>query len=451
VKKYTKYSVLVGILIVIGYFLYFLTQPKPISEKSSTTYKKELPAFIKKTLLKDSLQLPIDTLTPKKTINPAGTYLLFQLLKTFENTESLQAIQTTQEIPLSKALPVHKDKDSVPHLYVSIMENQYLMQEDVTFLLSFIEQGNYAFIAAQKFDEYFMTSLLGTSVPTFNGFYDTAATINFVHPHYQREKPLVISNVNLNWAGYPANCDWTVFQEFNHQNIAKITSVQQTTYSNCMLIQYGKGRLVLQCNPGCLGNYNLVRDDGRIHAEILFSHFPRCNIHWHQNFGKYSEYKRSRPKYKKSAPEKSRTSPLQFILKNSALRWAFILLVIGTLLYVLVFSKRQQRVIPPVEAKYNTSLAFVDVVSKLYFQQKQHGKLLVHIRQAFFVFIRERYFINITLQEPDLIVRLSEKSGVEDVRVKEILERLKKAGSTITEAELVETYVQLSYFYAHCN
>jgi hypothetical protein len=435
----------------MGYLLYYLTQPKKTGNIASIQPKKEVPTFAQKLLQKDTLKLPIDTLSPKKTINPAGTYLLFQLLKTFENTESLQTIQTTQDAPLKKVLPTRKDKDSVPHLYVSVMENQYLMQEDADFLFDFVQQGNYAFIAAESFDEKLITELLDVYDPTFIGYYDTAAIINFVHPYYKQDQPLTLSNVNLNWAGFPAYTDWKVFRDFTASNIAKVTTIQHTSYSNCVLIQYGKGRFLLQSNPGCFGNYNLVQDVGRIHAEILFSHFPRCNIHWHQNFGKYSEYKRSRPKYKKPAPQQSRSSPLQFIMKNIALRWALLLLVIGAILYVLVFSKRQQRVIPPVVARDNSSLAFVDVVSKLYFQQKQHSKLLLHIRKAFTVFVRERYFINITLQESDLVDRLSEKSGVESVRIEELLARLKKADTTISEADLVETYVQLTYFYEHCS
>ncbi len=450
-KKYTKYLLLALILVIMGYVLYTLTQPKSAKDSATKSTQKELPAFAKKVVVKDSVSLPVDTLTPKKSINPAGTFLLFQLLKTFENTESLQALQTTQELPLSKVLPIRKDKDSIPHLYVSIMENQYLMQEDVDFLEDFIQQGNYAFIAADNFDEKLLDVLLSGNGQLFIGYHDTATVLNFVHPYYRQEQPLTLSTTQLNWAGYPAYVDWKVFQDFSATHVAKITTVQQSKYSNCLMVQYGKGRVILQCNPGCLGNYNLVHDAGRLHAEILFSHFPRCNIHWHQNFGKYSEYKRSRPKYSKPAPQQSRSSPLQFIMKNTALRWALILLVIGAFIYVLVFSKRQQRVIPPVVARDNSSLAFVDVVSKLYFQQKQHGKLLVHIRTAFTVFVRERYFINITLQESDVIERLSEKSGIETARVQELLKRLQKAGTTISEGELVETYVQLTYFYEHCN
>jgi hypothetical protein len=449
VKKYTKYLLLALILLIAGYVLYTLTQPKNESDTSSSP--KPLPKFAQKLANKDSLALPVDTFTPLKPINPAGTYLLFQLLKTFENTESLQALQTTQELPLNKALPIRKDKDSVPHLYVSIMEDQYLMEEDVDYLVNFISHGNYAFIAADNFDEKLIAELLHDKGSTLVGYHDTATHINFVHPQYRQEQPLSLSAVNLNWAGYPGYADWKVFENFTTHNVAKLTTVQNTDYTNCLLIQYGKGRVILQCNPSCLGNYNLVNDAGRLHAEILFSHFPRSNIYWHQNFGKYSEYKRSQPKQAKPAPQQSRSSPLQFIMKNSALRWALILLVIGAFIYVLVFSKRQQRIIPPTETRENSSLAFVDVVSKLYFQQKQHGKLLVHIRKAFAVFVRERYFINITLEESDLVERLSEKSGIEMTRVDELLKRLNRAGSNISEADLVETYVQLTYFYEHCN
>jgi succinyl-CoA synthetase beta subunit len=90
-------------------------------------------------------------------------------------------------------------------------------------------------------------------------------------------------------------------------------------------------------------------------------------------------------------------------------------------------------------------------VSKLYFQQKQHNKLVKHIYTSFGLFVRERYYINILLKEDDLIIRLSEKSGIDLEKIHSILSKLSNPNAITTESQLVELYKELNYFYENCN
>lgn len=443
--NYKKYGVLVAVILLIGLLLYWSsgnTSPKKNTQKTEHSVKKG-----------DSI-IPLiqDTFTVKKTINPTGTYLLYQLLKTFENTRSLRAFQTTYEHPLYEKLPFN-NSNSKPNLYVSIVDEQYLDYSDAQHLIDFVEKGNYAFIAAEYFDPNLMTDIVGFEEPNDNYFYDTIIPFNFIHPDYVQPKELILKNAELNSFGHPK---YTFFNLFDPSTIntdyVKIINVKGFEESPCILIKIKKGMILLHSIPSNFGNLNLLSDDGKTHAEIIFSHFPECNIYWHQNYGKYSEYNGvSKPKKNKKPKQKSRNSPLQFILKQPALLWAFILFIIGIVIYILIFTKRQQRVIPILPSKENSSLQFIDVISKLYFQQKQHNKLVHHIRNSFGLFVRERYYINILLNEEDLIIRLSEKSGIDIERIHAILTKLNNQNSKISEQQLVELYQQLNYFYTNCN
>ena len=72
--------------------------------------------------------------------------------------------------------------------------------------------------------------------------------------------------------------------------------------------------------------------------------------------------------------------------------------------------------------------------------------------QIYISFIRERYFINLAQQDPNVIERISEKSGVEEEKIRNILTTFKSAKTKrFTEQELINLHIQLEYFYKHCN
>jgi hypothetical protein len=49
-------------------------------------------------------------------------------------------------------------------------------------------------------------------------------------------------------------------------------------------------------------------------------------------------------------------SPMRFILNNPPLRYAWYLLLLGLLIFVLFNAKRKQRIVPVIEPLKNTSL-----------------------------------------------------------------------------------------------
>lgn len=445
--NYKKYIILLGVILVIGVLLYWISNSEGAAKTNDPNSKK--PVFEKGD---SSTPLYNDTSKVKKTINPTGTYLLYQLLKTFDNTRSLRAVQTTSEEELTDVLPADHTNGK-PNLYVSIIEDQALSYDDGEYLYNFVNDGNYAFIASDNFDDDLMELLTGYEEIIRTAFYDTSVFVNFIHPDYRQPKDLLLKNSMLNYHNRPrytyVNLIDTIYLGSDGIRLDKVTYSNQ---SSSAMIKIGKGFFILHSMPSNLGNFNILQQDGKTHAEILFSHFPECNIYWHQNYGKYSEYRGvSKPKVKKEPKKKSRNSPLQHILKQPALLWAFILLIVGILIYIVIFTKRQQRIIPPVVSKENSSLQFVEVVSKLYFQQKQHNKLVKHIYTSFGLFVRERYYINILLKEEDLIIRLSEKSGIELEKIHSLISKLSNPNAITTESQLVELYKELNYFYENCN
>lgn len=392
-----------------------------------------------------------DSSVIRKPVNPAGTYLLYNLLKKYSKTKSITTIQTTSEKNLDDVLPL-TNLNAFPNLYVCLVEDFNIKKVDYDYLMDFVSAGNYAMISAEEFRNGFTAKLLGEKFVTTSYIYDTAVSIHFTHPDFQSKNDLIIHSEQLNLHNKLKYRDFGFFRDdIITEEMIKISGTDE--HFNCLMIPHGDGFFIVHSQPYDFSNVNVIREDGKIHAENIFSHFPYNNIYWHQNFGKYSEYRGiPQPKAKKIPQEISRSSPLEFILKNPMLFMAFILILIGLAMYVIVFSKRQQRTIPPIEANNNSSLEFLDVISKLYYQQKQHNKLVNHMLQIFVTFVRERYYINLTTKQPDLFVRLSEKSGIDETKIKSIIEQFRSAkGKQFTEKELIELYVELEYFYQHCK
>ncbi|MCB9189073.1 MAG: hypothetical protein H6599_07300 [Flavobacteriales bacterium] len=432
-SKRNKYLILIGVGLLLIVSLYFFS--------SGSGSGKDKPVIGNEA----------DSSVVRKPVNPAGTYLLYNLIKKYSKTKSIQTIQTTSEKYLDDVLPM-TDLNGFPNLYVCLVEDFNIKKVDYEYLLDFVSAGNYAMISAEEFSDGFMRKLIGEKFVTTNYFYDTTLSIHFNHPDFKSKNDLILYSEGLNLHSKLKYRDFGFFKdEIITDDMIKISGSED--HVNCLMVPIGDGFFIVHSQPYDFSNVNVIRQDGKIHAENIFSHFPYNNVYWHQNFGKYSEYRGiPQPKAKKVPHEISRSSPLEFILSNPMLFMAFILILIGLGLYVIVFSKRQQRIIPPVESNNNSSLEFLDVVSKLYYQQKQHNKLVNHMLQIFVTFVREHYYINLTTKQPDLPLRLSEKSGIEETRIKNIIERFRSAKSKqFSEQELIDLYVELEYFYQHCN
>jgi len=103
-------------------------------------------------------------------------------------------------------------------------------------------------------------------------------------------------------------------------------------------------------------------------------------------------------------------TPLRFILNNESLRWAYYMVVIGSVLFLLVESKRKQRMIPILLPLANTTLDFVKTIGNMYLQANDH-KAIAEKKIAFFLDqVRSNYYLS--LETGDAFVeKVAKKSG----------------------------------------
>jgi hypothetical protein len=118
---------------------------------------------------------------------------------------------------------------------------------------------------------------------------------------------------------------------------------------------------------------------------------------------------------------------------------------------VVFGAKRMQRVIPVIEAKSNTSLEFVNMISRLHYKNGNHLDMAHKKMKYFLYFVRSKYGIHTERFNEAHIRRLAEKSKVNLSEVEVIFSRYylieEKFKNNIEANRLVDLYDSIDNFY----
>ncbi len=143
-------------------------------------------------------------------------------------------------------------------------------------------------------------------------------------------------------------------------------------------------------------------------------------------------------------------SPLKYVLSQPALRNAYYLLLITSLLYVLFSSKRKQRIIPTLVTNKNTSLEYVNTMSELFQMQNQNTKLIPHMEKVFLKKMQSRYFLD--PKADNFADVLSKKSRVDKKLIDKILLQFTNASKyEFSDEQLFRLYNDIKQFYNNCK
>jgi hypothetical protein len=147
-------------------------------------------------------------------------------------------------------------------------------------------------------------------------------------------------------------------------------------------------------------------------------------------------------------------SPLQYILSQPALAWAWYVFIAGILLYMVFAAKRVQRLIPVLPQKTNDSLGFIKTLGRVYFVQNDSVKLCAEMLHYFQIYVRERYRISgqFLVKDTPAQMTLIAKSGIDANVVRTIAEFERRIENrNIAENDAVELYRLLKIFYKNCK
>ena len=297
-----------------------------------------------------------------------------------------------------------------------------------------------------------------TQTPTFElgTFEDTLVNITLFNPenynfstgyyHYFNNSKSTVNWYYFDNATYLSN-------NFNFK-VTKIGEINKKT--NCICINYGAGNLFLHTSPILFTNIELSQTPSKDYAMKLFSLLKKGDIYWDSNNRisvNQAEYlDNSDENEGKGTMSKRDKTPLQYILSNPSLAWAWYSLLAMAAIFLIFTSKRRQRIVPVLSQNTNTSLAFIQTIGRMYFNKQDHTSLSRSQFKQWQWFVRERYALNTNKLDEDFEQKVVQKSGVKQNDVHRLLEAGKYIDEfNIIESNLIEFHKELNLFYKSCK
>ncbi len=303
------------------------------------------------------------------------------------------------------------------------LNNEFSPDElDSRELLNFVEKGNYVFASAN----YFRGKLFDTlKVNTTLSFSNTdSVEINFNTESLRKESAYQIKKAQFEY----------YFYEYDTVN-SVVLGINKNDKANFIRTAYGGGFFYLSTAPEAFTNLILLDSVNSEYAYKALSYLPsNLEILWDEYY-----------KINKSMVR----TPLKYILSQESLKWAYYILIVSIIVYIIFQGKRKQRVIPLIPPLKNTTLEFVRIIGKLYFQQKDHKNIAQKKINFFLDYLRNRYFVKTDELNSETIEKVSLKSGINKTEVKSIFNYISyiDINKAIKEEELQKINFLIESFY----
>lgn len=347
---------------------------------------------------------------------PYGSYIVYKILPELFPYDDV----VSNDIPIYNTL--NSTDTTTGNAYIFINDRFSPDELDTKDLLEFVKHGNNVFVAANSFTGDFSDSL---KINIGLKFYSNKTTeINFTNRKLSVFGYYIFKNT-------PADYYFTKF-DTSRVTILGINSDRRPNY---IKINYGDGSFFLNTVPIAFTNFNILDTVNVDYIYKSFAYLPSDSyVLWDE--------------YYKSNKELIRT-PLRYILSQVSLSWAYYILILSVILYIIFFGRRRQRIIPVVKPLSNTTLEFVKLIGRLYFQQKNHKNIADKKINYFFDQLRTRYFIKTDEINEETLNKISTKSGLPLVDIKETFNYIHYLNNNpkITETELSRINYLIESFY----
>ncbi|MFZ6051990.1 DUF4350 domain-containing protein [Halocola ammonii] len=393
--------------------------------------------------------------------NPYGTTVLTDI---FEKTGEFEIVTDT----IYKTIP-----EDASGNYVFVGRTLYTDSLELDFIMRFVERGGNAYISSKYHNYTLLDTLFKLPEGSLDYYFQQGSEplqysnfINSVRDTIVNGK-LMGSDSLFEWKHvYDNEMVWHNWNYFDHQILSEDTTQKvvmlgdiQTPlygefYSNYLSRDYGEGTFYFHTTPEVFTNYYLLEKKNFEYAREVFSSMKDGPVYFDEHNQNY-QYTGSKDSTNRGAADNE--GPLTFIMSQPPLRWAWYLLLLGGLLYLILGSKRKQRVIPVLEPNTNTSIEFAETVSQLYMRQKDHRKISSTKMKLFLAFIRERYGIKTKTEtkkeQEKLIDRISNLSEVDREVVKKIFDQDKEilTAYEVSNKMLVDFHHLIEHFYHNCK
>lgn len=361
---------------------------------------------------------PIDwteTLSSKDKI-PFGTYVFSNRIGDIFPGAKI----VTYRQPVYNAIAEDSIKKST---YIIITEGIQLSKIDYTYLTKYIKEGNDVFIAAEYFGDLLEKKL---NVETRGNFplNHPKNEVDFLSPALNPKKHFSIDKGVGNY----------YFSDFD--TLHTVVIGEDTSHkANLIKYSFGKGNLYLCANPRFFSNYSMLKPDGAAYAATALS------------FLKNSKQV-ILDEYYTQGNEGAET-PLRVFLSNPALEWAWYIALLSLLIFVLYEMKRRQRIIPVIEPLGNSTLDFVGVVGRVYYEKRNNADIAQKKILYFLTWLRDEHQIKTNKLDAEFTERLIGKLGISKSFANDLVSYINyiSVQTQVSDSELIELNKMIEFFY----
>jgi hypothetical protein len=263
-------------------------------------------------------------------------------------------------------------------------------------MVDYVYAGNTLFLSAAQFDTILLQKLLCEQQKTTTM---DILQLNYANTRLNLDEKLDPSKEYFKYYYKPfVNYFSSIKASYNH-----VIAYNNSGKPNSFILFWGKGRLILHCDPRAFSNYFLLHDNNyRYFQKLLLVAGTPAKIYWDDYYRNQNVRSQGERKY----------SALNEILKHPSLAISFWIFVLMLCLFVLFGTKRLQRIIPVIKKNENSSVVFTETIARLYLQHHDNKNIADKMVTYFHEFIRNKYFLSATSGNTDFILSLSRKSGV---------------------------------------
>jgi hypothetical protein len=354
---------------------------------------------------------------------PLGCFVLFNELETFSEGDVLVSKQSVYEYL--------KDQEFSEPMSLMLINNQVSFDnEESNSLMKFVEDGNTVFISSTYFYGNVLDTLNVSVQKQYTNIYRKEADTKFTSPSLKANNRIYKDVIENSFFESIDTLRTTVLGTLTTKNEDDIDE----THPNLIKVEVGdnNGQFILHTNPFAFTNYHLL-DDKEDYAATVLSYLPKQQIIWDNN------YKSGR---------KVITSPLRYILDNTALKWAFYISMFSLILFVIFRGKRTQRIIPVIKKLDNATVDFTRTIGELYYQYGDFSNIINKKIQYFLEFVRTHYYLETNQFNSGFIDKLAAKSSNTKEDTKTLVDYIVflKSKTNHTEQELIELNKKIEHF-----
>ncbi|MDC6390003.1 DUF4350 domain-containing protein [Maribacter sp. PR1] len=320
---------------------------------------------------------------------PYGTFVANELIENQLFQEKVQQVYLPPYEFLS-------NNDSLNGIYVFVNNDVSFEKAELNRLLNWTALGNTLFIASESFEKKFRDTLNFETGVVYGGFEVAQKQEHqLVNPMLKGKQPFTYEKENY----------VTVFNEIDSVKMSVLATVQtpkdkpEEYIENITAVKrpFGKGEIILSTFPKAFTNYFILEKDNKDYTAGLFSYFHNREKIYMDNY-----HKSGKAFY---------TSPMYIFLNTKELKWAYYLILIGGLIYIIFEGKRKQRPIPVVKPLQNQTMAFTRTISDMYFEKGDRNSIAEHKINYFLNYIKSRYYLTNISQEDEFYKKISGRSG----------------------------------------